>query len=117
MSKVKKYFAIAAKIALLGDSKEAERQYRIGAIGIRNDGVMVCSSNISARTPNRNAHAEARVSKKLNTNSVVFVVRVDRSGGFRMARPCSNCMQKLKRTKVKKCYYSINDKEYGVIMF
>jgi hypothetical protein len=115
--KVKKYLKLAAKVALLGDSKEASRQYRLGAVGLRSDGVLVAASNVSTRTPHRECHSEARLVRKLTKNSVVFVVRIDRQGQWRMAKPCSTCLCKLKQIKVKTCYYTIGPNEYGVLWF
>jgi len=117
LNRIKKYFALAAKVAQLGDSKEANRQYRIGSVGVRKDGVIVCSSNVSIRTPNKDAHAEARLAKKLTPQSVVFVVRIDRAGDFKMAKPCEACAKKLRLSKIRKCYYTINNSEYGVIEY
>ena len=78
MNKVCRYFNVAKKIAESGDSKDAKRRYRLGAVGIRLEGTLVVSSNISTRRPHRNVHAESRVTKKLNAGSVVYVVRISR---------------------------------------
>lgn|SRR6476646_2262655 len=41
--------------------------------------------------------------------SVVYVVRLDKSGARRMARPCTNCMQILRRAGVKEVRYTTDD--------
>jgi tRNA(Arg) A34 adenosine deaminase TadA len=113
--KVRRYFAIARKVAESGDSKDARRRYRLGAVGIRSDGVLVSASNICTRLPCPTAHAEYRVCKMITPNSTMFVVRVHRDGGFANARPCRSCVNAMKTKGVRKCYYTINECEYGVI--
>ena len=103
MSKINKYFRLAKLIALRGDSKDANRRYRIGAVGIRNDGVIVGASNICTRKPCTNAHAEYRTSKMLTIDSVIFVVRIGRDGKLRLAKPCKKCQKYMRFRKVKKC--------------
>jgi len=115
MNRVNKYFRIAKRNALKGDDKSIKRQYKIGAVGIRTDGTVVVSNNIPAQNPTREAHAEARLVRKLNWGSVVFVVRVLSNGKLSKSYPCSNCISSMKLRGISKCYYSINDIEYGVI--
>jgi len=115
--KVHKYFEIAKLIAInQGDSKDASRQYRLGAVGIRNDGVLVGASNLCVRHPCPEAHAEYRTAKMLTPKSVVFVVRISKSGEYKNAKPCFGCRQYMKFRGVSKCYYSISEKEYGVLV-
>ena len=114
MTKVERYFRLAAKVAANGDEL---RQYRLGAVGIRSDGVIVTSSNTRCRQPQRQAHAEARLSRKLNRHSVVFVVRILQNGGFAMARPCLSCQKVLRGRGISRIYCSIRESEYGVIDF
>ena len=91
---IRKMFAIAELTAEMGDCKEASRSYRLGAVGIRRDGVMVAASNIAVRQPTGEAHAEYRLCRKLTPQSVVFVVRLTKNG-WGMARPCKKCAQAL----------------------
>jgi tRNA(Arg) A34 adenosine deaminase TadA len=115
MSTVEKYFRLARKTALKGDSKEAKRSYRLGAVGIRSDGTIVASSNISHRTPEPQAHAEARVVKKLDWGGVVYVVRIQSNGKLAIARPCKKCQSAMRLRGVRRCYYSVSENEYGVL--
>lgn len=117
MTKVEKYFRMAKLVALRGDAKDAQRQYRIGAVGIRNDGVIVGASNVPSRKQIVNAHAEYRTAKMLTIDSIMFVVRISRSGNLRLAKPCEKCQKYLKFRKVRKCYYSIDNENYGVMQF
>ncbi len=116
-SKIQKMFSVAKSIAKSGDCTEANRRYRLGAVGIRADGTIVCASNITTRQPCKSAHAEHRVCQKLDVGAIIYVVRIGAKGELRMARPCKNCQATMKNSKVKRCYYSIGENEYGVIKF
>jgi tRNA(Arg) A34 adenosine deaminase TadA len=105
------YFLIAAK---LSTKKQDKRQFFLGAVGIRSDGAIVKSQNGSSQEPFRTAHAEYRLSKKLDHGAVVYVARV-KFTGFGMARPCPKCMKALLSARVSKIYYTISNTEYGII--
>lgn len=105
------YFLIAAKLSTKRDDK---RHFFLGAIGIRSDGVMVKSFNGSSQEPFRTAHAEYRLSKKLDYGSNVYVARVMHKG-FGVARPCRKCMKALLSMRVNRIYYTINNSEYGIL--
>lgn len=114
----KRFFDLARKIGIKGD----DRRYYLGAVGIRRDGVTVVSNNIPNMHPEPQAHAEARLTKKLDRGSVVYVVRVSKKGDFTSSKPCKHCQRMMKARKVKRCYYSISGNkgkltEYGVIIF
>jgi cytidine deaminase len=115
MATINKYFRLAKQVALKGDSKEARRRYRLGAVGIRNDGTIVTASNISNRHPEPNAHAEARLSRKLDWDATVYVVRIYQDGTLANARPCRKCRDILRRKGVKRVYYSITETELGIL--
>ncbi len=115
MAHIDKYFRLARQIALHGDTKEATRQYRLGAVGVRTDGAIVTASNVPQRTPEPNAHAEARLAKKLDWGSVVYVVRIYSNGKLAIARPCKKCQIALRLRGVTRVYYSISETEYGVL--
>lgn len=105
------YFDIAAKFAV---SKVDERSFLLGALGERNDGTLVSAINLPSELPNRMAHAEYRLSKKLDYGAIVYVVRIRlMDGSFGMSRPCKNCQKVLIHKKVKKVYYTINQFEAG----
>jgi len=102
--KIKKYFRMAKLIAYQGDAKNAKRQHRLGAVGLRNDGVIVGASNLCNRC------------NMITPNSVIFVVRINRKDEFVMAKPCQSCQRYMKVKGVRRCYYSTDD-GYGVIKF
>ena len=116
-NKIRKMFRLAKEVAKCGDCCEAKRNYRLGAVGIRTDGVIVASSNITTRQPQKEAHAEYRVCQKLDVGSTIYVVRIGEFNRLRLARPCRDCQLMMKNGGIKKVYYSINENEYGVIVF
>jgi len=110
-----KYFKLAKKVALKDTTDY--KHYWLGAIGIRNDGCLVHANNIRNMTNAVDCHAEARLAKKLDVGSIVYVVRIQKStNNYMCAKPCGGCYLKLKNRGVKKIYYSINNNTYGVIV-
>jgi tRNA(Arg) A34 adenosine deaminase TadA len=116
MASDKKMLQIAAESALHNPSRSHDRRsMKLGAVGLRNDGVLVYSKNISTVDCFPHAHAEARLTKKLTKNSIVWVARVTSDGNWAMSRPCNNCENALRMTGVKKVVYTIGPNEWGVI--
>jgi len=106
----------AADVAV--NQGEEGRSFLLGAVAIRRDQAVVQSSNGIGYFPCKLAHAEARVLKKAGKNSIVYVARVSRKdGSLVLARPCESCQSMMIRSCVKKCYYTISDNEYGVMVF
>ena len=97
--------------------RKDRRSYAVGALAIRADGASTSSRNEAATTPQRTAHAEYRVLRKAGLGAVLYVSRIRRDGSFGVARPCSSCMSVMHSHKVRRCYYSISDTVYGVIVF
>jgi len=92
------------------------RKYRFGAVGVRCDGAVVACVNggtKGARTPSM--HAEARLSRKLDRGSYVYVARTLRDGTPALAKPCPGCMLFLLAKSVKRVTYTISPNEWGVI--
>lgn len=96
-----------------------ERKYKFGALCERTDGVIVTATNggvAGERTPA--AHAESRISRKADVGSVVYVARTLRGTKVvALARPCSRCVSAMRNRGVSKCYYTINNREFGCIYF
>ena len=88
----------------------------MGAVGIRNDGVIVGASNICCTAKCPEAHAEYRTAKMLTPRSVVFVIRINKTGEWMLAKPCNNCQQFMRHKGVIKVYYTIRKEEYGVMV-
>lgn len=94
------------------------RKFRLAAIGIRRDGRIVVSRNGGTkgeRTPS--AHAEARLARKLDKGSIVYVARTTKIGNTVIAKPCPRCLAVLKYKAVSKVVYTINENEYGVLSY
>jgi cytidine deaminase len=91
--------------------------YRLGAVGIRDDGVIVASFNGCPTEVEWAHHAESRLCRKLTPESIVAVARVLASGVVAMAKPCASCRRCMERVGVKRVYYTIAPNEFGVIVF
>lgn len=104
--------SLAAGTALRKDDR---RSFRLGAVGIRNDGTIVSSSNGPSPFPCPDVHAEARLCQKLTPGSTVWVARIRHDGSLALARPCPACERRLRAAGVGKVIYTISDHEHGVI--
>lgn len=98
-----------------GLRKSDLRAFRLGAVGIRNDGILVSASNGPAPFPHPDAHAEARLMMKLTPGSEIWVARVRKDGTLGIARPCPRCMVRIRAAGVSRVAYTISDDEHGVI--
>lgn len=110
-----KYLRIASHVSVKGSPF---RRAYVGVIGVRADGKIVSSFNGCAGNRYAPAHAEARLSRKLDVGSIVYVARTRRDNGvISMARPCKNCYMVMKHRGVAKVIYTISENEWGVIEF
>lgn len=90
----------------------------LGAVGLRNDGVIVYSRNVASSEPAPNHHAETRLVRKLTPRSEVWVARVAKgTGNWAMSKPCKNCEGRLRSAGVERIVYTIGPGEWGVIEF
>lgn len=103
---------LAAGTALRKDDR---RSFRLGAVGVRNDGTLVASTNGPSPYPCADVHAEARLTQKLTPGSTVWVARIRHDGSMGMAKPCPACERRLRSAGVRKVVYSISDGEHGVL--
>lgn len=97
------------EIAVLFTKRGAShRDYFLGAVGERGDGVVVMARNETDTRRNPLIHAEARLSNKLGMCApLVVVVRVSKGdGSLNIAKPCADCERVLRRQKVKKVLYT-----------
>lgn len=117
MSIDKRMLALAASVASEGCSRHDNRSFHLGAVGMRNDGVIVTARNIAATDVTPEAHAEARVVRKLTLDSHVWVARVSKATReWAMARPCERCQRRMKTAGVRKVIYTIGPNEWGTIL-
>lgn len=94
------------------------RNFRLGAMAVRGDGAIVFARNASAEHPLPEAHAEARIARKIDTSATIWVARILRADGvtWAMAKPCIPCFYKLRARRVKRIYYTISANHYGCIL-
>lgn len=110
-----KHLRIASHVSVKGNRR---RHAFLGAVGIRRDGTKVESYNGCAEKKTPEIHAEARLAKKLDVGSVVYVARTRRDNGMiALAKPCKNCQNAMKHRGVEKCFYTISESEWGCITF
>lgn len=128
--KLQYYFDLAAKVALGG---EHQRNFLVGSVGLRHDGVLVSACNGAVYStdsaeyrPIPSSHSEARISNKLTPGSIVYVVRVAKKNNgltpigttaFVMSRPCDRCRNSLIARGVSKAFYTIDTVSYGCFDF
>lgn len=107
---------MAANVAKDKPRRFDNRAFCLGAVGLRNDGVLVSARNVAATDVVPTHHAEARVIRKLTHDSVIWVARITRSTGeWTLARPCQSCENKIKSAGVRRVVYTIAPEEWGVI--
>lgn len=113
----KKMLTMAANVACQNrDTRFDNRSFLLGAVGLRNDGVIVSSKNIAAPDYAPDHHAETRLVRKLTPGSTVWVSRITRrDGGWALARPCAGCQMRLRVAGVKKVIYTIAPNEWGIL--
>jgi len=108
-----KYLRIASHVSVKGN--QYRRAY-LGAIGVRSDGTVVQSYNGSSFERAPDAHAEARLSRKLDHGSTVYVARTRRDNGkIAMAKPCKMCQAVMRNRGITKVFYTINESSWGTI--
>ena len=114
---------IAAKAALPNHDFD-QRNFWVGAAGIRGRDNVIVSARNGACAPNAHgdefqttpeAHAEARLIKKLGKYGIIAVCRIRKlDGRWAMARPCMTCNTQIRSARARKVIYSINDDYYGI---
>ncbi len=107
-----RYFKMAIIIAT---KNKDGRDFLLGACCVRKDGRVVVAQNIRNADKNHKCHAETRVSRMSDKGSVVYVVRLTKDGKLANSKPCVGCQNSMRARGVKKCFYSISEKEYGVM--
>lgn len=113
-----KYLKLAALISIKSYQRRSNKKACIAAVGVRTDGKIVSAKNGRALDRFFAAHAEARLAKKLDVGSSVYVARMRRDNGeLAMSKPCPGCERILRHRGVKRVMYTINENEYGVLKF
>jgi cytidine deaminase len=107
------YLDLAARIAK-SNSFGMKKHFLFGAVCRRKDGALVVSSNIRTANPDINAHAESRILRKSGHGAILWLVRIDRSGNWAMAKPCAGCQALIRNHNIKRVYYSVSKDIYAV---
>ena len=117
MASDKKMLTMAAAAAIeVGNRVPDTRTFLLGAVGARNDGVIVSTRNAAALDIGPDHHAEARLCRKMTPGSTVWVARVlRRDGSWAMAKPCQSCEIRLRSVGVARVVYTISPDEWGVL--
>jgi len=111
----RRFFSLAKSYAL---KDKSWKRYYFGAVGIRSDGRIVHSTNLRNPDQTPECHAETRLTAKLDVGSEVYVVRLNKNGKrILLARPCDNCVARMRAKGVHTVYYSISDTEFGQMVF
>jgi tRNA(Arg) A34 adenosine deaminase TadA len=107
------FLQLAIQLSLRRDPK---CKYFLGAIGVRQDGAIVRSRNGGAANERTySAHAEARLARKLDWGSEVFVARTRSDGTIALAKPCIRCQNAMRNRGVVQVTYTIGPGEFGVL--
>ena len=101
----------------IANHRDDDRNFRVGAIAIRADGVAVRAYNGRPDFPEPQHHAEARLCRKLDRGAVVFVGRTTKDGQWALSKPCQDCHQALQRSGAERVYYTVGPGKYAVIRF
>lgn len=110
---VKKMLNLAANIARL---QKADKNFFLGAVAIRNDGVMVSAYNGAPKFPTPQHHCEFRICRKLDKGAVVYLARTTADGTWALSKPCHKCEMILRKTQVHRVYYTIGPNEFACMI-
>ncbi len=101
MSKIQKLLKCAIREA---NKSTANYAYRMGAAAFRNGKVFAAAHNQNKTDPGtenrtRKLHAEFCLACHNLEDATVLVVRLNKRGELRLARPCATCTQELVGTR------------------
>lgn len=124
MSRVQKMFRLAKREAFKSDSK-----HRHGAILAKSTRVYNSSYNINRYCQFADHHREDAghgtlhaeigailgIDRKKLTGSDVYVIRLSANDELAYSRPCEMCQQAMSHVGIRRCFYSVSEKEWGVL--
>jgi tRNA(Arg) A34 adenosine deaminase TadA len=93
-------------IAAANPFADTRRRFMVGAVALRQDGVLVRARNGSTNTPEPSVHAEARVLRKAGKRATLYVARIGKNGCLGNARPCARCLSYMVSAEVELVYYT-----------
>ena len=104
------------------ESKNSDYYHKIGAVIWKKKNIISIGHNYPLRGAKHlhprfqkwygSIHAEADAILRARTDLVgcnILVVRTNRRGEFRNAKPCKICMEYLAHVKIKNIYYSVDE--------
>jgi deoxycytidylate deaminase len=100
--------------ALITTANKSPIQYKHAACIIENNKILsLCYNTESVYIKNGSIHAEINaiynISKcKKLTNCTIIIIRISKDNTLRYSKPCSNCMETIKRKGIKNIIYSLN---------
>lgn len=123
-NRVKRYLEFGRKVAETSNFHD----YRHGAVLVR-------GKSIISSSPNKNSHARfgrrfrkrnhghathhaeigciLGLDRSVTKGSTVYVVRLSKTGEFKMSKPCEMCHEALKYVGVRKVVYTVDDQSIG----
>jgi hypothetical protein len=110
-------YKILEQAAKLAHSNDDAKHFFHGGIGIRSDGAKVRAINGMQQIPDPKHHCEARLCRKMDKGGTIFVARVLANGDWAMSKPCASCEKVMRRSLLRKVYYTIAPNEFGCIKF
>ena len=86
------------------------------AVGFRTNGATVLAYNNTDKYCRMwTAHAEARLSRKLDVHSEVYVMRMSKLHKWQLSLPCESCVRCMMRKGVKRVYFTTGQDSFGTI--
>jgi deoxycytidylate deaminase len=123
MSRHERYLSRAAQEA---NASEHPKWY-LGAVLVRGGSVVSVAHNVRRNSPHllngapgTSLHAEKAVIQKVfyqadrAEGTTLYVVRVNKAGQRRLARPCHRCYRAIVEAGIKTVVYSLDDFGYGM---
>jgi len=126
-NKMKRYLELAKRQAY-----NSKFEHKHGAILVRGGQVLNAAHNnvlynsLAHRfkkkrqvTDRGSNHAEIKcilgINRETTCGSDIIVVRINNQGDFRLSKPCLMCVDVLRFVGIKRVFYSVNNKEIGVL--
>lgn len=109
-------------------AKKVDHQFKLGAVIFDKSKIVSEGKNTAQRSKRKlhprymkwsgSLHAEQDAVLNAFTDLKgleMLVVRIGKSGDFRLAKPCEHCMKYLNKIGLKRVYYTIDNTNFGVI--
>ena len=104
------------------EAEKSGHRMRMGAVIFSKKKIISSSTNYACRSARHlrqkytrwkgSIHAEVAAvinAKRDLKGASIFVIRINRRGEWRLAKPCKHCREYLEWVGIRFCYYSTND--------